>query len=78
MVDCNDSNGYTISTSTKIAKTGVLRFTWYKGMPLLGESDRVKKTNVMISNGDITVSIGDITFMLPPISFIEYLPNDKK
>lgn len=77
LIDSEDAAGYAISSSTKNSKSGVIRFTWFDGMPLFGNKKTIKKAKVKVSNtsGNIKVSIGEITFSITEPFSIEHIPE---
>ncbi|WP_392562272.1 hypothetical protein RHO12_01945 [Orbus sturtevantii] len=66
---------YKVSHASNKSASGVIRFTWYEGMPWFGDFNKTKKIKAKIRNDDkdLKVSIGEICFLIKdPLSF-EYI-----
>lgn len=52
--------GYKISGNLKTAKIGVIRGTWYEGMPLIGNDKKIAKAKMYSNDETINIQIGEI------------------
>ena len=62
--------GYKISGATKTAKVGVVRGTWYEGLPLIGGDLNIVRAKLRSNDSQTSISVGQIiiSFDEPQIS----------
>ena len=56
----DDNRGYKISGASKTAKVGVIRGTWYEGLPLIGDNTKVIRAKMNSDDEKTNISIGEI------------------
>jgi hypothetical protein len=56
----DQSKGYKISGNQKTAKIGVIRGTWYEGMPLIGNDIEIAKAKMYSIDATIKIQIGEV------------------
>lgn len=60
----DSTTGYSISAATKTSTVGVIRFTWYEGMPLLGGDSSIIKAKSKAGLNNIKTTPAEIIFTL--------------
>lgn len=60
----DSSSGYAITAATKESRVGVIRFTWYEGMPLMGGDENVLKAKSKAGLNNIKTNPAEIIFKL--------------
>ncbi|KMW72993.1 hypothetical protein TI10_12815 [Photorhabdus luminescens subsp. luminescens] len=68
--------GYSMTTSTKISKSGILRLTWYKGIPLFGDNPKVAKSRVHSDSKIMKVSPAEVIFSISEPLIEEMVPDE--
>lgn len=56
----DENRGYKISGATKTAKVGVIRGTWYEGLPLIGGDIKIIRARMSSKDSKTNISIGEI------------------
>lgn len=67
----DSSAGYTVTAATKESTVGVIRFTWYEGMPIIGGDEKIIKAKSKAGIHNIKTSPAEIIFTIeePSIEF---------
>lgn len=72
----DESRGYKISGAKPTARVGVVRGTWYEGLPLLGNDPNVAKAKALSNDDTIKISVGEIIVELKETVVESYVSSN--